>query len=203
MRAERQNLLATVHWSLGLVGAVAFLLVGYSWFTNSRAYERDKEAMQGALKNSIVEELANIRASQSEVAKALRDEMTVTAANVVKGEMTTLSSASNSLRIGLRDLEEEVVEMQIERALEQRHSWAAVSGILKLLMRRHEEGWDLRVSDQLGALSNLLHKEWCRLDADDASNIMAAMDKMSSAHSADAEAIRARVRVLRTPGAAR
>ncbi|MDQ6803481.1 MAG: hypothetical protein M3065_00635 [Actinomycetota bacterium] len=53
MRAYRQDVLATVHWALGIAGAVSFLLVGYSWFTNSRNYDRDQANMRAALRNEI------------------------------------------------------------------------------------------------------------------------------------------------------
>jgi hypothetical protein len=50
-----QHILATVYFCLGTVVVVLFAMVGFGWFQNVRAYERDKEALRQALSNTINE----------------------------------------------------------------------------------------------------------------------------------------------------
>lgn len=44
-----EHILATVYFSLGTVVIVLFAMVGFGWFQNIRAYERDKEALRQSL----------------------------------------------------------------------------------------------------------------------------------------------------------
>ena len=53
-----QNILATVYFSLGTVVVVLFAMVGFGWYQNFRAYERDKEAMRQALMNGLTSRLS-------------------------------------------------------------------------------------------------------------------------------------------------
>ncbi len=105
----------------------------------------------------------------------------------------------STLTYELRELREELIELQIERGTEKKHGWVALAGRLKLLEMRRSEKWDARVADQLQEISQLLHADWFRIDADEAAQVMAAMEGLTSVHTADADAIRARVRKLRAP----
>jgi len=49
MRFYDQRLLTTVYWSLGTVVTLAILFAGFSWFSNFRLYERDKESLRREL----------------------------------------------------------------------------------------------------------------------------------------------------------
>lgn len=61
IREYDKELLDSVHWSQGIVGGVALLLVGFSWFTNSRIYERDKAALTQELEGKLQSQLSFIR----------------------------------------------------------------------------------------------------------------------------------------------
>lgn len=45
-REYEDQLLKTVHWTLGAVVSVAFLIGGFSWYTNTKVYERDKDSLR-------------------------------------------------------------------------------------------------------------------------------------------------------------
>ena len=71
-----QRLLTTVFWALGLVATFAVGLAGFSWFSNYRAYERDKASIKeelrtgmSAISNALMQELA--AAVQKESAAAM------------------------------------------------------------------------------------------------------------------------------------
>lgn len=44
-----QHILATVYFCLGTVVVVLFAMVGFGWYQNVRAYERDKESLRLSL----------------------------------------------------------------------------------------------------------------------------------------------------------
>jgi len=54
MREYDQKLLTTVYWSLTTVAGLALVLVGFSWFTNWRVYERDKVALQEDMEAKLI-----------------------------------------------------------------------------------------------------------------------------------------------------
>lgn len=59
-RAYQEHLLATVYWSLGTLAAVAVLLVGYSWWNNSRNYDRDRISFEREIGAKLNEMVAKI-----------------------------------------------------------------------------------------------------------------------------------------------
>jgi hypothetical protein len=48
----QDNLLKVVVYSLGTVGAIALLLVGYNWWSANKIYERDKSALKEEILNT-------------------------------------------------------------------------------------------------------------------------------------------------------
>jgi hypothetical protein len=56
-----RDFLTIILSALGIVGAVAVLLVGYSWFTNIRIYERDKSALTQELEGKLESKFSNLK----------------------------------------------------------------------------------------------------------------------------------------------
>jgi len=50
-----EHLLTTVYFCLGTVVVVLFAMVGFGWYQNVRAYERDKEALRQSLSIALTE----------------------------------------------------------------------------------------------------------------------------------------------------
>lgn len=199
MREFRQDVLATVYWALSIAGGVTFLLVGYSWFTNSRNYERERENMRAALKNELETDLRALRDEMAIAQKAHGEQLEALAKKATQTEAAKIESSVSNVSYQLSEVREELIELQIERAMEQKRGWRALSGRLKLLKMRKSEAWDTRIADELDSLSKLLHADWFTMDADDAAEVMSTIDGLSSAHAADVDAIRLRVKKLRSP----
>jgi hypothetical protein len=53
-----EHLLDTVYFSLGTVVVVLFAMVGFGWYQNVRAYERDKDALMQSLSIALTEKMA-------------------------------------------------------------------------------------------------------------------------------------------------
>ena len=79
MREYDQKLLDTVYWSLGVIGGIAVLLLGFGWFVNFKVYERDKRSMQQELDSTLRREIAEAKEKQDELireaTKAIPDQI--------------------------------------------------------------------------------------------------------------------------------
>lgn len=95
-----EQILQTVHWSLGSVLTVAALLIGYGWIVNFKIYERDKETLRDDLTKSFKLEIENIIAERE---KALNDKITKMADN-----------ASNSASRKFQQLEEDNKQFRLD-----------------------------------------------------------------------------------------
>jgi hypothetical protein len=76
-----EHILATVYFCLGTVVVVLFAMVGFGWFQNIRAYERDKEA----LRQSLTIDLNNyLKKSTDDLEKNVREQFLTFDSKVAK-----------------------------------------------------------------------------------------------------------------------
>lgn len=71
MQKFQEQILTTVYWSLGALGTVAALLVGFGWWTNLRVYERDKQSLERELRSILLD---GVRQSKEEQQKSVVDQ---------------------------------------------------------------------------------------------------------------------------------
>lgn len=73
MKEYHASLLDTVYWALGVTATIAVLLAGFSWFTNFKLYESDKQKLKedfaAALKRTDAQVEARLNANQVELVK--------------------------------------------------------------------------------------------------------------------------------------
>ena len=119
MQTSDQRLLTSVYWSLGIVGGVALLLVGYSWFTNMRIYERDKSALTQELEGKLESKFnilkSALESKQSELNKEILAQATTPLAKLEK----QLTERTESLKQNLASHQE-----QVQNSLQAINRWA-------------------------------------------------------------------------------
>ena len=87
------RLLSTVHWSLGVVGGIAVLLLGFGWYTNFKVYERDKAALVDELRTRLDTEMNRVE-TELEARMAERfQELTAKTESLVAALRNSLSSS--------------------------------------------------------------------------------------------------------------
>lgn len=67
MRDFTQHILSTVYWSLATVALVLLAMIGFGWYQNVKAYERDKAAMRDEILGSMKTELSEIEKRLTEL----------------------------------------------------------------------------------------------------------------------------------------
>lgn len=84
MQGLTDGMLATVHWSLGTVVLVASLLVGFGWFNNAKAHERELTSLRTELQGMIIAKSAESRESLEVLVQANLKEAVATESSVAK-----------------------------------------------------------------------------------------------------------------------
>lgn len=131
----QEQVLSTVYWSLGTLGGVALLLVGFGWFTNFRVYERDRLALERELRGQLIEEVSKAKAEATQTATSrFADQDQSLAASVAAAE-TRISTATSAivantvkefnlkhsaLASAANDLKREVRELQLASEIRER-----------------------------------------------------------------------------------
>lgn len=102
IKEYHQSLLDTVYWALGVVATMALFLAGFSWFTNFKLYESDKQRLKDELARSVseVETIisARLSANETDILKLLDariDSITARIANEI-GELRLASGAEQA-----------------------------------------------------------------------------------------------------------
>lgn len=94
-KSFQDALLSTVWWSLGVVVVIAFALVSFSWWNNSRNYDRDKAAIRDEISNKLASMLVEYQEKVNE--------------RLLEAEKT-FSDRFNSLTDSLRNRVDEGIE---------------------------------------------------------------------------------------------
>ncbi|MEZ8943242.1 insecticidal delta-endotoxin Cry8Ea1 family protein [Vibrio sp. 10N.261.55.F4] len=191
MKEHQESLLGTIHWTLGTVITVGIFLIGYNWFSNFKAYERDKEALKVELKSAVNVELEH---SKTEV-HMIVDNMKGALQTLVDDKVTPLSrNLETKLNSRYNSLNNDILRLSIYRHEQERLSWNeqkvyvnALSSSLNIIntsITLNDE-WLLAtgIDNLLEDLNSILKKE-CNVypDAELIRNTVIALDKLPSEH---------------------
>ena len=122
LKDYNDRLIATVYWSLGIVGVVFAGILGFSWLANFKIYERDKISLENKLDSNAAEASAKLELKLNELE-----------AKLVKDLAKRLDGISNSIREDVReDIDEinrDILDLKVERLLAESNEHTAAGSI--------------------------------------------------------------------------
>lgn len=130
----QDGILTTVWGALGVVAVVAAFLVGYSWFSGQRAYERDRQALVNQIDVKFDELRTQSDHYQTQQSEKLEKLIATKAAEVARTTKSAFEGEISSLRGRLRDLELEAIKSEYEG-----HKQAGFHGIAMMRATRYIE----------------------------------------------------------------
>lgn len=109
MQEFRTAILATVHWTLGVVLTLGMLLFGFNWYANFRVSEREREALREQLQS----EVDSLRAELLKASGEIRNKMQADVREEVRNSTADLGRA---LRAEIDRLHHAVLSQKLETA---------------------------------------------------------------------------------------
>ncbi len=73
MRRTEDRLFQSVYWTLGTVVTVAALMVGFSWFSNVRLADRDRQQLRDEIERTLTDKVASDQAVFDDRVKAMEE----------------------------------------------------------------------------------------------------------------------------------
>jgi signal transduction histidine kinase len=134
-RRFQEQVLSTVYWSLGVVAALAVLLVGYGWWTNFRVYDRDRQLLDRELRAMVQYEARRIADEQratadkqaAELSQSLAKAVTTAEAHasavlktLVDEALKKIAAQVSQLKDSDRELRNDLRNLQLAAELEKR-----------------------------------------------------------------------------------
>jgi len=202
MRSYDNRLISTVYYALAALGGVALLLVGFGWWTNFKLYERERDALQHALRAQVKDEIEKARKATEASLAQMRSEMAETSSEHLRRvEIAAKSAASASVRSlesTIGDMQDDLVNAQYAVASKEFEeargkgykSLIVSSGVraLKLALRtHHSQFW--RVSGTLDTILKIVD-DGSKLEGYYERELMDALTDIPSQYGATVERIR-------------
>jgi len=143
IKGGQADLLQTVYFALGTVVLLALALTGYSWWTNFRVYERDKDALTTNLNATIAGATTRLEGEVKLSLSGHTNEVNEKVSSVKSELNAKLASVQSELNKGLARLEYDLVDLEADFYLSaESPSIAATSGIKQLkLAIQLDSGW--------------------------------------------------------------
>lgn len=110
----QSSLLSTVYWSLGFLGSITALLVGFGWWSNFRVHEKDKENLKSEIKSLISEFESEWNSSLSESRREdnlLLEKRTHETKNFINKQVENLKPQIANLGDTVKVIKDEAVEL--------------------------------------------------------------------------------------------
>lgn len=156
IESYHESVLATSYFALGTVFTIALLLLGYSWWFNTRAYESDKANLREEL-------LAKLTAAENRI--ALKEQAARTAAESAMS--TRLDSAASTASANHLQLRTELGDLRVAIEKSVLETGRKVDWLFKEFRAVEEMVWVLNGAPQNALLSLAQGMEMCAEDPDD------------------------------------
>jgi hypothetical protein len=205
IREYDQKLLATVYWSLGSIAFIAVLLTTYSWYTNFRVYEREREALRSETQLSLKQGLTTAEATlkqQLASAEATLMQQGAAAEDTFRQELATgkamLNDASKEaakaveerLMRSINFLKLEVIDLKIKIGVSEK---ASNSNLLRAYLEMLTVGLDLEYASAFAdAMKHieLLMKGGATIWSHDVPKLHATLNRVGAEFAPQVEIIR-------------
>lgn len=147
IKQYHSSLLDTVYWALGLLGAVATLIVGASWLVNFKLYDADKsrliETFEGRTKELKAQLAADISASQASTSKGVQTQFESyadRASSEGRAVRTDLSTMIASVNSRLERIEGDIDTVKTGLS----HQAREVESVQAVALEAEERIWDMQ-----------------------------------------------------------
>lgn len=207
-RKFQEQLLSTVHWSLGTLASLAALLVGFGWFANFRMYERDRAALERDLRAQLLDELRKASVEASEVAtKRFSDQETHLESRSqehgdrlkeeiktqVENSETRTATRASAIASDLGSLKRAVLRLELSAILQERTSWInrkvprnTLQTSVSALELANKIAWENTVGEVLdfvaSDMANILTQKANPIDNFLVAQLVAALDSVNGVH---------------------
>ncbi|TDQ82016.1 hypothetical protein A8950_1836 [Dongia mobilis] len=114
---SNDRMIATVYWALGVVAGTMVALVGYSWFTNYRVYERDKQALSSVLLAEVQSKAAEIRGDLQKLHEIHMAAIDSAITNSVEGKIASVSKELQEIQKRVASLRDRNSKLEKEMLL--------------------------------------------------------------------------------------
>jgi hypothetical protein len=140
MTEFHSSLLSTVYWSLGFLGSIAALLIGFGWWSNFKIHENDKEGIKTDV-NSLISEFEsswNSGVSEFRRLDSLRIEQQI-------GEIKTyIDNKINETQSEIKDINKIIKELQANQLTQN----SQLTNYIEIFDKSiHQQEYNLRVAE--------------------------------------------------------
>ena len=201
MREFNQHILSTVYWSLGTIVVIAILLVGFSWFTNYRMYEREVKALRQELIGYLDQQLAAFRSDFNQKSDENFEDISKRSIEAVHSETKQIVTP---LQTKIAEFTEDISELRFKALKSEDHYWE-LRGVTGNQVERHLQMLplaikmksEIEIATCLKDLRTLLENGAPIFHAK-ITDILALLDKLDPKFSAHAEALRNALKTAKT-----
>jgi len=212
VRQYSGQFLSTVYWALGVVAALAVLLVGFGWFSNFRLFEREKLSMRLDLESGLAsqarEAIQQLERRFESLRKLLTDSTTEdigrSEARIMDSEKSQARSLGTQVeRLGnsMKSVQYDIDEMEHNRWMAEKVYPNAIRKAVEMVALGVSLQSDFRISRALdfvlAGLRMLNQEKRTRLDAKDTSDLQKTLDSIHEGYSLVIDSIRGQIAAMK------
>jgi hypothetical protein len=169
------SLLQTVYWSLGIVFAIALLLVGYNWISANKIFERDKGALKQDVLNSqkqlqadfetrntsfVTSSLTSINESVQRLSREVTEKLNHGLSSVDDKYTSFTQDVSGKLTTGLTSVEEKYLSFRDETGKTIQDLRSDLDSQLRTFIKTSLGDLDSRLTGRIDAQTTALKQQF-------------------------------------------
>ncbi len=185
IRDYNDDFMSVILWSLGTVGAIAVVLIGFNWFQSTRTLKAEFSALREEFLASLNKTSEEQNSRLDKTISGLEKEITSVASKVADEKIRTVRGNISWLTSEVREHNYKFQEKEVEYWMEMPVPSNAViaSGELIACAIKLDNEW--RISDSIDTLNksiDLLKEDGKRLEAQELTELEAIVNQLPEAH---------------------